>query len=182
MSEIRLSTPLSKETIKNLKAGDEVYLTGAIFTARDVAHKRLTDSIKGGRHIPLNLKDAVIYYTGPTPPQPRRAIGSCGPTTSSRMDPFTAPLLRLGVSGMIGKGSRSEEARRAIKKFKCVYFLATGGIGALLSTKVKKARAVLYKELGPEAVYKLEVKDFPLIVGIDSKGKDLYDEIRRKKA
>ncbi len=181
MNPIKILTPLKKEVIKNLKAGDEVLLSGMIFTARDMAHKRLADLMKKGCHIPINLKDAVIYYAGPTPPPPRKAIGSCGPTTSSRMDPFTPELIKLGIKGMIGKGDRSREVREAIKKYKCVYFLATGGIGALLSTKVKLARPILYKELGPEAVYKLEVKDFPLIVGIDSKGKDLYEDVKRKK-
>ncbi|MBI5143746.1 MAG: Fe-S-containing hydro-lyase [Candidatus Omnitrophica bacterium] len=182
MTPVRISTPLTKDVIKNLKAGDEVILSGTIFTARDMAHKRLADSIEKGHHIPIDLKDAVIYYAGPTPPPPRKVIGSCGPTTSSRMDPFTPQLLQLGLSGMIGKGDRSQEVRRAIKKYRSVYFLATGGIGALLSTKVKKARPILYKDLGPEAVYKLEVKDFPLIVGIDSKGNDIYDKVKRKKA
>jgi len=182
MSEIRLKTPLDKKTVKNLKAGDEVLLSGVIFTARDAAHERLAALIEKERHIPLNLEGAVVYYAGPTPPLPRRVIGSCGPTTSSRMDPFTPSLIRLGLTGMIGKGDRSKEVKDAIKRHGCVYFLATGGIGALLSTKVKSARPILYKDLGPEAIYKLEVKDFPLIVGIDSKGIDIYDKKRRKKA
>ena len=181
MKEIKIKTPLTKEIIKNLNAGDEVLLSGTIFTARDAAHKRLSDLIKKGRRVPINLKDAVIYYAGPTPPAPGKIIGSCGPTTSSRMDAFTPDLLKMGLGGMIGKGDRSEEVIDAIKKYKCVYFLATGGIGALLSTKIKSARAILFKELGPEAVYKLEVKDFPLIVGIDSKGKDIYGKAGWKK-
>lgn len=182
MSETKIKTPLTKEVIKKLKAGDEVFLSGTIFTARDAAHKKIADLIRRGKHIPLNLKDAVIYYAGPTPAQPRRVIGSCGPTTSSRMDFITPELLRLGLKGMIGKGDRGGSVKKAIKKYISVYFLATGGIGALLSTKVRSAKAVLYKELGPEAVYKLEVKDFPLIVGIDSKGRDIYDKARRTKA
>ena len=172
----KIKTPLTKDVIKDLSIGDEVLLSGVIFTARDAAHKRLYDLITKGRAIPLNLENAVIYYAGPTPPRPGRAIGSCGPTTSSRMDPFTPELLRLGLGGMIGKGDRSSEVRKAIKKYRSVYFLATGGIGALLSTKVKAAKAILFKDLGPEAVYKLEVKDFPLIVGIDSKGNDIYGD------
>ncbi len=176
MKEIRITTPLKKDAIKKLTAGDEVLLSGTIFTARDAAHKRLYDLIIAGKRIPINLEDAVIYYAGPTPPQPRMAIGSCGPTTSSRMDEFTPALLQLGLGGMIGKGKRSPEVRKAIKKHGCIYFLATGGIGALLATKVKSAKGILFKELGPEAVYKLEVKDFPLIVGIDSKGNDIYEE------
>jgi len=177
---INITTPLTEDVRKNLKAGDEVLLTGTILTARDAAHKRLSDSLKKGKKIPLNLKDAVIYYCGPTPPRPGKAIGSCGPTTSSRMDPFTPDLIRLGLGGMIGKGDRSDEVISAIKRHKCVYFLAIGGIGALLSTKVKSARVILYNDLGPEAIYKLEVKDFPLLVGIDSKGRDLYAKVRRK--
>jgi len=181
MKIVSIKTPLSKDAVKDLNAGDEIYLSGTIYTARDAAHKKLEDLIKRGKRVPLNLKDAVIYYAGPTPPPPRRVIGSCGPTTSSRMDPFTPVLIELGMRGMIGKGARSVEVKKAIKKHGCVYFLATGGIGALLSTKVKSAKAILFKDLGPEAIYKLEVKDFPLIVGIDSKGKDLYEKAKRKK-
>ena len=180
MTPIRVRTPLTREKIASLKAGDEVLLSGVIFTARDAAHKRLHGLIAKGKAIPLNLKDAVIYYAGPTPPRPGRAIGSCGPTTSSRMDPFTPELLRLGLGGMIGKGDRSLEVIRTVKKYRAVYFLAIGGIGALLSTKVKSAKAVLFKDLGPEAIYKMEVVDFPLIVGIDPKGNDIYDKARWK--
>ncbi|MCX5668216.1 MAG: fumarate hydratase C-terminal domain-containing protein, partial [Candidatus Omnitrophica bacterium] len=141
---IKISTPLTAETRSKLKVGDEVLLTGTILTARDAAHKRLCDTLKKGRPLPLNLKDAIIYYCGPTPARPGRAIGSCGPTTSSRMDLFTPALISLGLGGMIGKGDRSDEVRSAIKRHKCVYFLATGGIGALLSTKVKSAKVILY--------------------------------------
>lgn len=178
MNQLKISTPLTKSIRENLRAGDEVYLSGVIFTARDIAHKKITDLLKRGKRVPLNLKDAILYYAGPTPPPPRRVIGSCGPTTSSRMDPFTPALIRLGLGGMIGKGDRSKEVKKAIRKHKCVYFLATGGIGALLSTKVKSAKAILFKELGPEAVYKLDVRDFPLIVGIDSKGRDIYEKTK----
>ena len=180
MTSIRITTPLTKETIASLKTGDEVLLSGVIFTARDAAHQRIHDMIAKGKQIPLNLKDAVIYYAGPTPPRPNRMIGSCGPTTSSRMDPFTPELLKLGLGGMIGKGDRSIEVKHAIKKYKSIYFLATGGIGALLSDKVKMAKPILFKDLGPEAIYKMEVVDFPLIVGIDSKGKGIYDEAKWK--
>ena len=180
MTPVKIKTPLTKDIIAALKAGDDVLLNGVIFTARDVAHKRLHDLIAKGKPIPLNLKDACIYYAGPTPPRPGRAIGSCGPTTSSRMDPFTPELLKLGLAGMIGKGERSPEVKNAIKKHRAVYFLAIGGIGALLSTKVRSAKAILFKDLGPEAVYKLEVTDFPLIVGIDSKGKGIYDKAKWK--
>lgn len=171
---ISITTPLIKEARSTLKAGDEVILTGTILTARDAAHKRLHDLIRRGKRLPLNLKDAIIYYCGPTPARPGRAIGSCGPTTSSRMDPFTPDLIAQGLGGMIGKGDRSCEVISAIKKYKCVYFLAMAGAGALLSTKVKSSRVILYNDLGPEAIHKLEVKDLPLIVGIDSKGRDVY--------
>lgn len=171
---VKINTPLTKETIESLKTGDEVLLTGTILTARDAAHKRFAEIIKRGGRIPISLEGAIIYYCGPTPPRPKRAIGSCGPTTSSRMDPFTPQLLALGLRGTIGKGKRGEETRKAIKARKAVYFLAVGGIGAYLATKVRKAKPILFKELGPEAVYKLEVCDFPLIVGIDSKGRDIY--------
>ena len=171
---IKISTPFTVEARESLKAGDEVLLTGTIITARDAAHKRLCDAIRKGKSLPLSLKDAVIYYCGPTPARSGRTIGSCGPTTSSRMDPFTTDLIELGLGGMIGKGDRSDEVRSAIKKHKCVYFLATGGIGALLSTKVKSAKVILYDDLGPEAIHKLEVKDFPLLMGIDSKENDIY--------
>jgi len=177
MKPKKIETPLTKIKIALLKAGDEVLLSGAIFTARDAAHKKLHDIIASGKSLPIDIKDAVIYYAGPTPPAPGRAVGSCGPTTSSRMDPFTSELLRRGLGGMIGKGDRSEEVRGGIKKYGCVYFLAIGGIGALLSTKVRSSKAVLFKDLGPEAVYKMEVVDFPVTVGIDSKGNDIYDKI-----
>jgi len=181
MNEIKITTPLTLDMRRRLKAGDEVLLTGTILTARDAAHQRLCDILKKGKPLPLNLKDAVIYYCGPTPARPGRAIGSCGPTTSSRMDAFTPQLIRLGLGGMIGKGGRSEEVTDAIKKHRCVYFLAVGGIGALLSTKVRSSKVVLFSDLGPEAVYKLEVKDFPLLVAIDSKGNNIYGKAGRKK-
>lgn len=182
MKTISISTPLAKDAVRKLKAGDEVLLSGTIFTARDQAHKKLTDLLRAGRRLPLNLKDAVIYYAGPAPTPPRRAIGACGPTTSSRMDAFTVPLLKIGLGGMIGKGDRNNEVQKAIKKYGAVYFLATGGIAALLSAKVKSSKAILFKDLGPEAIHKLEVRDFPLIVGIDSKGRDIYDAFRWKSA
>jgi fumarate hydratase subunit beta len=176
---INITTPLTEDIRKKLKAGDEILLTGTILTARDAAHKRLYEILKKGKPLPLNLKNAVIYYCGPTPARPGRAIGSCGPTTSSRMDSFTPKLISLGLGGMIGKGDRSKEVVDAIKKHKCVYFVAPGGLGALLSTKVKSARVILFNDLGPEAIYKLEVKDFPLVVGIDPKGNNIYGKVGR---
>ena len=170
----RIYTPLIKECIKSLKAGDEVLLDGVIFTARDLAHQELIRAIRHRSHLPFSLKNQVIYYCGPTLAQKQRVIGSCGPTTSSRMDAFTIDLLKRGLKGMIGKGIRGLEVRRAIKQYQAVYFIALGGAGALLSTKVKQAKIIAYKRLGPEAIYRLEVEDFPLIVGIDSQGKDIY--------
>ncbi len=171
---IKLSTPLDEKDLRRLKAGDEVLLTGEIFTARDQAHKRLACLIKRKSRIPIPLKNQVIYYCGPTRTRPGNTIGSCGPTTSSRMDKLTAPLLYAGLKGMIGKGRRSQEVHRLIKRHKAIYFLATGGAGAFLSKRVTSAKPVCFKELGPEAIYRLKVKDFPLIVGIDSEGRDIF--------
>ncbi|MDP2941451.1 MAG: FumA C-terminus/TtdB family hydratase beta subunit [Candidatus Omnitrophota bacterium] len=160
--------------LRNLKAGDNFIFSGVIYTARDQAHKRLCEAIKKGKKIPIDLKGAIIYYCGPTKTPKGKIIGSCGPTTSARMDEFTPLLLQAGVAAMIGKGRRSPEARAALKKYKAVYFLTYAGCGALLARFVKKARPVAYRDLGPEAIYKLTVEDFPLIVGIDSKGRDIY--------
>lgn len=166
--------PLTRDIIRELKAGDEVGLWGTLYTARDVAHQRLTQILKEGKKSPFPLKDQVIYYTGPAPAPPGKAIGSCGPTTSSRMDPFASLLLAAGVRGMIGKGDRSTEVIRAIRKYGAVYFVAVGGAGALSASKVEEAKAVAFKDLGPEAIYRLKVRDFPVIVGIDSEGRDIY--------
>ncbi len=171
---MQILIPLSAEKIKKMKVGDEILLNGIIYTARDQAHKRLAEAIKKGKKLPIDLKGAVIYYCGPTKTPKGKIIGSCGPTTSSRMDEFTPVLLKAGLKGLIGKGSRSKEVIAAIKKYQAVYFLTYAGCGALLSRYVKKARPVAYTDLGPEAIYKLEVKDFPLIVGIDSKGRSVY--------
>jgi len=173
----KINTPLDKRQIETLKAGEEVLLSGMIYTARDQAHKRLVEAIKLGRKLPIDLKGAIIYYCGPTKTPRGKAIGSCGPTTASRMDDFTPLLLKAGLKGMIGKGSRSPEVIRAIKKYRGVYFLAYAGCGALLTKYVKKAEPVAYKDLGPEAIYKLEVKSFPLIVGIDVKGNNVYKQL-----
>ncbi len=162
--------------MQNLKAGDRLFFSGTIYTARDQAHKRLVEAIKKGQRLPIDLKGAVIYYCGPTQTPKGKIIGSCGPTTSARMDEFTPILMKAGLRGMIGKGNRSPEAIRAIKKYGGVYFLIYAGCGALLAKYVKKAKPVAYKDLGPEAIYKLEVKDFPLIVGIDVKGGNIYDK------
>lgn len=166
----KINTPLEREEVKKLKAGEEVLLSGVIYTARDQAHKRLTQAKK----VPLNLKGQVIYYCGPTPRPKNKIIGSCGPTTSSRMDEFTPALLKKGILAMIGKGRRSKTIVQAIKKYKAIYFLTYAGCGALLSKYIQKAAKVAYKNLGPEAIYKLEVRDFPLIVGIDTRGRSIY--------
>jgi len=163
-----------KFKIQNLKTGSNLRYTGIIYTARDQAHKRLVETIKKKKKLPVDLKNAIIYYCGPTPAPRGKAIGSCGPTTSSRMDTFTPLLLKAGVKGMIGKGRRSKKVKEAIKKYKAIYFITHAGCGALLSRYVKGAKTVAYKNLGPEAIYKLDVENFPLTVCIDSKGRDLY--------
>lgn len=167
----RIKTPLQKKELKNLRVGEEVLLSGVIYTARDQAHKRLAQK---GKKAPIELEGALIYYCGPNPKPKGKVIGSCGPTTSGRMDAFTPQLLKKGIAAMIGKGRRSAEVRRAIAKHRAVYFLTHAGCGALLSTYVKKARALAYKDLGPEAIHQLWVKDFPLIVAIDAKGRSIY--------
>jgi len=162
----KISLPLTKEIIKTLKPGEQVLLSGAFLTARDAAHKRLTDALKAGKKIPVSLEGETIYYTGPTPAGIDMVIGSCGPTTSARMDPFTPLLLSHGLLAMIGKGERSKETSLAIKRHGAVYFITIGGAGAYLSEKVKSAEIIAYKDLGPEAIYRLEVEDFPVIADI----------------
>jgi len=160
--------------INTLKAGTQIFLSGTIYTARDQAHKRMVQAIKTGKRLPFELKDAIIYYCGPTQTPKGKVIGSCGPTTSSRMDEFTPLLLSKGLRGMIGKGSRSKEVKDAIKKHKGIYFVTYAGCAALLNKYVKKAKIIAYGDLGPEAICKLEVKDFPLIVALDANGGDIY--------
>ncbi len=164
------------KNFNTLKAGQEIFFSGSIYTARDQAHKRLAEAIKTGRRLPFELKGTIIYYCGPTKTPEGKIIGSCGPTTSSRMDEFTPLLLCSGLKGMIGKGGRSQEVRNAIKKHKAIYFVTYAGCGALLSRYVKKVKTIAYTDLGPEAICKLEVKDFPLIVAIDANGRSIYDE------
>jgi len=176
----KIKTPLLSADIQKIKSGNEFSLSGIIYTARDQAHKRLVEALRKGGKLPIDIKSAIIYYCGPTKTPRGKIIGSCGPTTSSRMDEFTPLLLKAGLKGMIGKGARSEEVRGAIKKYKAVYFLTYAGCAALLSRYVKSKELVAYKDLGPEAIYKLEVKDFPLIVGIDSYGNDIYREASTK--
>ncbi|MBP8614495.1 MAG: Fe-S-containing hydro-lyase [Firmicutes bacterium] len=176
---IRIKAPLDSETIDRLHAGDQVNLSGVIFTARDAAHKRLVETYLAGKELPVDLNGQVVYYVGPCPAKPGRVIGSAGPTTSTRMDPYTPLLLReLGLKGMIGKGNRSQEVVDAIKEQGAVYFLTIGGAAAYLAQRIKKADVIAYPEFGPEAIYRLEVQDFPLIVGIDRYGKNAYQEGR----
>jgi fumarate hydratase subunit beta len=165
---------IDRVQIQKLRAGDRVLLNGIIYTARDQAHKRLTEAITKQKKLPLDLKNRIIYYCGPAKTPKGKIIGSCGPTTSSRMDEFTPALLKAGLRGMIGKGGRSKEVVAAIKKYKAVYFVTYAGCGALLSKFVKKAKPIAYKDLGPEAIFELQVKEFPLIVAIDTRGKDIY--------
>ncbi|MFH0917722.1 MAG: FumA C-terminus/TtdB family hydratase beta subunit [Candidatus Omnitrophota bacterium] len=171
----RINTPLDLNKIKSLKAGQEVFLSGTLYTARDQAHKRLTRAIMLRQALPFKLQDAVIYYCGPTQTPKGKTIGSCGPTTSSRMDAFTGILLAKGLRGMIGKGNRGLKVKEAIKKYRGVYFITYAGCGALLSKYVKSAKTVAYGDLGPEAILKLEVENFPLIVAMDVNGGCIYD-------
>ena len=180
--QIRLTTPLSDEDIEKLVIGDKVLLNGTLLTGRDAAHKRLFELIKEGRELPIDTKGQVIYYVGPSPARPGKPIGSAGPTTSYRMDPYAPTLMELGIKGMIGKGNRSQTVIEAMKKFKAVYFGATGGAGALLSKKIKKATIVAYEDLGPEAIRVLHVEDFPVTVINDCRGNDLYKEGMKKYA
>ena len=179
-SPIPIQTPLSEDAVLQLKTGDRVLLNGVILTARDAAHKRLIDLIQQGKVLPFDLPGSVIYYVGPAPPKPGMAVGSAGPTSSYRMDPYTPPLLERGLKGMIGKGQRGPEIVQAMKKNKAVYFAATGGAGALLSKAIKASEIIAYEDLGPEAIRELTVVDFPVIVVNDCNGNDLYNEGRQE--
>lgn len=170
----RICSTLNEETIKNLRAFDEVLLSGTILTARDAAHKRLFDLIKKGEELPVSLKNKIIYYTGPSPTPPEKIIGACGPTSSYRMDKFTPTLLKLGLKGMIGKGDRSKEVIDSIIENKCVYFVAIGGTAALISKSVTDQKVICYENLQTEAIRAITVKDMPLIVAIDCFGNNIY--------
>ena len=170
-----LKVPFTEETAKSLKAGDYLYLTGTVYTARDAAHKRMQETLKEGKELPFSLKDNVIYYMGPSPAREGRVIGSAGPTTASRMDKYAPELLDLGLRGMIGKGKRSQQVKEAIVRDHAIYFAAVGGAGALLSKAIVSAEVIAYEDLGTEAVRKLEVKDFPVIVVMDCEGNNLYE-------
>ena len=173
----QINTPITKQEIKLLQAGDEVLLSGVIYTARDQAHKKLVELIDQNKKLPLELKNQIVYYCGPTATPPGKSIGSCGPTTSSRMDPFVEPLFKEGLLGMIGKGRRNKKVRDLVKKYKGIYFISPSGCGALLAGKVLSKTVIGFKELGPEAIYRLEVKDFPLIVSIDPAGKSILGDV-----
>ena len=175
MTEKRCSVPFVGQEAADFRAGDCVYLTGTIYTARDAAHKRMQEALDAGCPLPFDIKGNIIYYMGPSPARPGRPIGSAGPTTASRMDKYTPALLDLGLSAMIGKGKRTETVRQAVIRKGAVYFAAVGGAGALLSRCVLRSQTVAYEDLGTEAVYRLEVKDFPVIVVMDSQGNDLYE-------
>ena len=176
----KIVTPLTREIVKTLKAGDSCTITGTIYTARDAAHKRLCELVAQGKELPMEIKDAIIYFVGPTPAKPGQAIGSAGPTTSYRMDAYSPTLISIGQTGMIGKGKRNDEVIAAMKEHGAVYFGAIGGCGALLSKCIKKAEIVAFEDLGAEAIRKLEVEDFPVVVIIDSEGNNLYETGRKE--
>ena len=172
---ISVKVPMSRETARNLRAGDSCLLSGVIYTARDAAHKRLCELADQGKPLPFPVEDSVIYFVGPTPAKPGQVIGSAGPTTSYRMDAYSPTLIALGQTGMIGKGKRGDAVKQAMMDHGCVYFGAIGGCGALLSRCIKKAEVIAYPDLGPEAVHRLEIQDFPVVVIMDSQGNNLYE-------
>jgi fumarate hydratase subunit beta len=169
-----INTPQNKNVIRKLKVGEQVLFSGVFYTARDQAHQKLVGAIQTKKKLPIDLEGKIIYYCGPTETPPGKVIGSCGPTTSSRMDLFVEPLLKRGLLAMVGKGRRSQEVKALIKKYKAIYFLAPSGCGAMLSKFVFAKKLICFADLGAEAIYRLEVKNFPLIVGIDSRGKSIY--------
>jgi fumarate hydratase subunit beta len=172
---VRLSPPLTDQDVLQLDIGDTVIISGVIYTARDAAHKRLVDMLARGEHLPMDIQGQIIYYVGPSPARPGQVIGAAGPTTSYRMDSYAPTLINLGLKAMIGKGKRSAEVIAALQAHKAVYLGATGGAGALISQRIKNAEVIAFPELGPEAVHRLEVEDFPTIVINDCQGRDLYD-------
>ena len=172
---MKIQVPMNREIVKTLKAGDRCLLSGVIYTARDAAHKRLCEAVKKGEKLPFDIENATIYFVGPTPARPGQVIGSAGPTTSYRMDSYSPTLIALGQTGMIGKGKRNDAVVEAMKQHGCVYFGAIGGCGAVLSKCIKKAEVVAYPDLGPEAIHRLEIQDFPVVVVIDSQGNNLYE-------
>ncbi len=179
MAVRRLTTPWSDETVESLRAGDQVLISGVIYGARDAAHKRMVESLDRGETLPVDLRGQVIYYVGPTPARPGEVIGSAGPTTSGRMDAYSPTLLAHGLKGMIGKGYRAAAVLEALRRHKAVYLAATGGAGALLARRIRRADVVAYADLGPEALFRFEVEEFPAIVVNDAHGGDLYAEGRK---
>ncbi|TET39209.1 MAG: Fe-S-containing hydro-lyase [Dehalococcoidia bacterium] len=175
-----ITTPLEPQVIEKLRAGDQVSITGVIYTARDAAHKRLIEAMDRGEELPFDIRGQTLYYMGPSPAKPGQVIGAAGPTTSGRMDAYSPRLIAAGLKGMMGKGSRSQEVKEAIKKHKAVYFAATGGVGALIARAIKKVEVVAYEDLGAEAILRLEVENFPAIVVNDAQGGDLYEEGKAK--
>lgn len=178
--ERHITVPISKDVAMQLHAGDYVYLTGTIYTARDAAHKRMYEALEKGEALPLEMKNNVIYYMGPSPAREGRPIGSAGPTTASRMDKYTPALLGMGLTGMIGKGKRSDTVKEAIVQNGAVYFAAVGGAGALLAGSIKESEVIAYEDLGTEAIRRLKVENFPVIVVIDSEGRSLYETAIRE--
>ena len=179
MSEAQIkhiTTPLTADTVKNLRAGDVVRITGSVYTARDAAHKRMTEALAAGQPLPFDITGQVVYYVGPSPTKPGEVVGSAGPTTSGRMDKYTPTLIEKGMRGMIGKGSRSKEVIDACVKYGAVYFVAVGGAAAVISQSIKGEEMIAYEDLGPEAIRRYEVEDFPAIVCIDAEGNDFYKE------
>ncbi len=179
-ASVAITTPLTDEVIERLNIGDHVSFTGVIYTARDAAHKRLIEMAARGEELPIDLKGQIIYYVGPTPPRPGAVIGSAGPTTSMRLDPYTPRMLELGLKGIIGKGGRGPAVREAIKQHHALYCIAVGGTGALLNRHIKNATVVAFEDLGTEAIRKLEVENFPAIVVNDCRGNDLLEEGKRQ--
>lgn len=176
----QITTPLIKEEVRQLRAGDQVSITGEVFTSRDAGHARMMDQLDKGESLPFNIENAVIYYVGPAPAKPGEVIGSAGPTTSYRMDPFAPRLIKEGLSGMIGKGGRSQEVIAAMKEHGAVYFAAVGGAAALIASRIEEAEVIAYEDLGTEALRRLKVKDFPCIVVIDCEGNNLYESEKQR--
>lgn len=175
---MKITTPLTMDVLSQLKTGERVYITGTIYTARDAAHKRLVELVEQGKPLPFDIENQIIYYVGPTPAKPGQPIGSAGPTSSYRMDPYTEPLLKIGLKGMIGKGERNQAVKDALVKYKAVYFAAVGGAAALIAKSIKKSELIAYEDLGAEAIRKLEVVDFPAIVINDIYGNDLSENYK----
>ncbi len=180
MKEVRITPPLTDEDVERLRIGDRVLITGVIYTARDAAHKRMMEALEKGKPLPFDPRGQILYYVGPTPTRPGQVIGSAGPTTSGRMDPYTPKLLEMGLKATIGKGERGDEVREAMKRFKALYFIAVGGAAALLAKRIKEVEVIAYEDLGPEAVRRLYVEDFPVIVANDAYGGDLFKEGRMR--